>query len=107
MNAEGYTSVSISDQVVEGFSLDSQAEAIRAFVQAKGWTLSRIYTDAGLSGTRTDRPALCALVGAEGDHRPRSLLMLMTERRKAWHFSSARTYDIIIHGCQTRVHAKR
>lgn len=62
MNAEGYTRVSLSDQAVEGFSLDSQADSIRAYVQAKNWTLTRIYTDAGLSGTRTDRPALECLL---------------------------------------------
>ncbi len=62
MNAEGYTRVSLFDQAVEGFSLDSQADAIRAYVQAKSWTLLRIYTDAGLSGTRSDRPALESLL---------------------------------------------
>ena len=62
MNAAGYSRVSLSEQAEEGFSLDSQAHNIRAFAATKKWTVTRIYQDAGISGTRSDRPALQQLL---------------------------------------------
>ena len=62
MDAAGYTRVSMSEQAEEGFSLESQERIIRQFVQDRGWDLSQIYTDAGISGTRSDRPALRRLL---------------------------------------------
>jgi DNA invertase Pin-like site-specific DNA recombinase len=58
MNAAGYTRVSIAEQAEDGFSLDSQDHNINAFAQSKGMEVVHIYQDAGISGTRSDRPAL-------------------------------------------------
>ena len=58
MNAAGYTRVSISEQAEDGFSLDSQEHNIHAFAQGKGMEVVHIYQDAGISGTRSDRPSL-------------------------------------------------
>jgi len=58
MNAAGYTRVSISEQAEDGFSLESQDHNIHAFAQGKGMEVVHIYQDAGISGTRSDRPAL-------------------------------------------------
>ena len=56
--AAGYKRVSTGEQAEQGHSLDDQGHSIQAFVQAREWSLVKIYTDAGESGTRTDRPAL-------------------------------------------------
>ena len=58
MNVAGYIRVSISEQVEDGFSLESQAHIIQRFIQDRDWTLVETYTDAGISGTRSDRPEL-------------------------------------------------
>ena len=62
MDAAGYTRVSMSEQAEEGFSLESQERIIRQFVRDRNWDLRRVYTDAGISGTRSDRPALKQLL---------------------------------------------
>ncbi len=44
---------------VEGHSLDAQEVHINTFVQAQGWALMQIYTDAGISAKKgSQRPAL-------------------------------------------------
>ena len=58
MLAVGYTRVSTTEQEEDGFSLDSQDHSIRAFAEGRDLTVTRIYQDAGISGTRSDRPAL-------------------------------------------------
>ena len=40
-----------------GYTTDQIAE-LEAYCQDKGWTVSRIYSDAGVSGLTTDRHAL-------------------------------------------------
>ena len=56
--AVGYRRVSSREQV-EGFSLDAQETHINSFVQAQGWKLVQIYTDAGISAKKDSRrPAL-------------------------------------------------
>jgi len=56
--AVGYRRVSSREQV-EGFSLDAQETHINSFVQAQGWRLVQIYTDAGISAKKDSRrPAL-------------------------------------------------
>lgn len=55
--AAGYIRVSSKDQV-EGFSLDSQAELIRAYCDREGYALREIYAEEGVSGkTVTKRDA--------------------------------------------------
>lgn len=62
--AMGYIRVSTMDQVEEGHSLYAQRTAIEQFCKAKGWELVEIKVDAGISGTKNDRPALTALLQA-------------------------------------------
>jgi len=57
-HAVGYKRVSTADQATEGHSLDAQHDAIIRFASQRGWKLVRIYEDSGISGTRSDRPAL-------------------------------------------------
>jgi DNA invertase Pin-like site-specific DNA recombinase len=52
-----YQRVSTADQHVE-----NQAQELRRYVEARGWTLSREYADSGVSGAATSRPALDELL---------------------------------------------
>ena len=56
--AVGYIRVSTADQARDGFGLDAQRDAITAEVTRRGWTLLAIHVDAGISGTKAERPGL-------------------------------------------------
>lgn len=58
MNAIGYIRVSTDMQVNEGLSLDAQQERIEAWAKANGFKLLSVEVDAGISGSRDDRPGL-------------------------------------------------
>ena len=49
--AIGYVRVSTGDQADHGYGLDAQRTAIRAYIEAQGWTLVGIVEDQGVSGT--------------------------------------------------------
>lgn len=53
-----YVRVSTEEQAKEGISLDAQIERCRAFCHARGWSIHKIYTDAGYSAGTLNRPAL-------------------------------------------------
>ncbi len=61
--AAGYLRVSTSGQI-DGESLNTQRTQIQAYCASRGWELVNVYEDAGLSGTKDDRPALQALLSA-------------------------------------------
>src|SRR5687767_11661490 len=61
--AAGYIRVSTERQATEGLSLPEQERRIRAYADAQGWELVEVYTDAGISGKRDERPALRRLLG--------------------------------------------
>ena len=66
--AIGYVRVSTEQQATEGVSLEAQAARIRAYAALNELDLAAIYTDAGLSGKRSDnRPQLQAAL----DHATR------------------------------------
>jgi site-specific DNA recombinase len=57
--AIGYTRVSTGRQVNEGVSMDMQEAKIRAYCIYKGYTLTHIYSDEGISGSgKVERPGL-------------------------------------------------
>jgi len=60
--AVGYIRVSTQDQVQEGLSLDVQEVRIRAYCEARGWDLLRIYRDEGVSAKSLDRPGIQSLI---------------------------------------------
>lgn len=54
-----YARVSTEEQAEHGYSLPSQIEACRKYVQEQGWSLvGEPITDAGISGAVLDRPGL-------------------------------------------------
>ena len=63
MRAALYARVSTEEQA-EGWSLDAQIGACRAFCQSKGWSVAAEYVDAGISGTTGQRPQLLAMMAA-------------------------------------------
>lgn len=61
--AAAYVRVSTNGQI-DGESLSTQKSTIQDYCAARGWELSKIYEDAGISGAKDDRPALQALLAA-------------------------------------------
>ena len=62
LRAAGYRRVSMREQV-DGFSLAAQENNIRQHVQAQGWQLAELYTDAGISAKKdSQRPAFLRLL---------------------------------------------
>ena len=53
-----YIRVSTQEQAQEGYSIAAQEDRLRAYCTAKGWPVLGVYTDAGYSGSNTQRPAL-------------------------------------------------
>ena len=53
-----YPRVSGIEQAQEGYSIGEQIERMTKYCEAKGWTIYKIYTDAGFSGANMDRPGL-------------------------------------------------
>lgn len=56
--ALGYVRVSTEEQARSGLGLEAQVRAIHAAAAQRGWELVDVITDAGLSGSKTDRPGL-------------------------------------------------
>jgi site-specific DNA recombinase len=53
-----YVRVSTQEQAQEGYSIGAQTDRLKAYCSAKGWLVAGVYTDAGYSGSNTQRPAL-------------------------------------------------
>ena len=65
LRAVGYVRVSTEDQAREGYSLEAQERSIRAYCEAKGWSLLRVYRDEGLSAYKdVRRPGYEAMMEA-------------------------------------------
>lgn len=64
--AIGYARVSTEGQAEDGASLDAQRAKIAAWADLNGYVLDEIHVDAGISGTRADRPGLAAALDAVG-----------------------------------------
>jgi DNA invertase Pin-like site-specific DNA recombinase len=64
MRAIGYIRVSTEEQASEGVSLDAQRAKISAWADLNGYQLGAIFEDAGISGTKADRPGLALALSA-------------------------------------------
>jgi DNA invertase Pin-like site-specific DNA recombinase len=62
LKVAGYIRVSTQGQAQDGESLSTQMEQIRSFVVGKGWELTKIYEDRGLSGAKDNRPGFQAII---------------------------------------------
>ncbi|MFH1174523.1 MAG: recombinase family protein [archaeon] len=52
-----YVRVSTEEQALEGISLKAQVDRCRSYCEAKGWTVYKVYQDAGFSAGSMNRPA--------------------------------------------------
>ena len=100
MRVVGYVRVSTEEQADSGAGLEAQRTTIREACKAKGWELLAVAEDAGLSGSRLDRPGLTealrqvetgdadGIVVAKVDRLSRSLLHFTTlierSRKNGW-----------------------
>lgn len=57
-----YVRVSTTSQAEEGYSIDEQRDKLEAYCKIKDWSVYKVYTDGGFSGSNTDRPALESLI---------------------------------------------
>lgn len=58
MKVIGYIRVSTQGQARDGYSLAYQEDEIKAYCQAQGYTLLRLFKDKGISGAKVNEEAL-------------------------------------------------
>lgn len=57
-----YVRVSTTSQAEEGYSIEEQIDKLESYCKIKDWTVYKVYTDGGFSGSNTERPALESLI---------------------------------------------
>lgn len=57
-----YVRVSTTNQAEEGYSIWEQKDKLSSYCNIKDWSVYKIYTDGGFSGSNTKRPALEQLI---------------------------------------------
>lgn len=57
-----YVRVSTTNQVEEGYSIEEQKDKLSSYCDIKDWSVYKVYTDGGFSGSNTERPALEQLI---------------------------------------------
>jgi site-specific DNA recombinase len=57
-----YPRVSGIEQAQEGYSIGEQIDRMKKYCEAKGWTVYKIYTDAGFTGANMERPGLQEMI---------------------------------------------
>ena len=75
-----YVRVSTIEQAKNGNSIPEQTERTQKYCEAMGWTLYRVYTDAGYSGSNQNRPGLQALVADAKAHRINKVIVYKLDR---------------------------
>lgn len=105
MQAVAYVRVSTAEQGRDGYGLDAQCSAIRAFAERKGWNIAETFRDTASGKTLARRPglhtaleqladpsaAVSVLVVAKLDRLARSMLdfatLLERSAREGWHLA--------------------
>ena len=57
-----YVRVSTTNQAEEGYSIEEQKDKLSSYCNIKDWSVYKIYTDGGFSGSNTKRAALELLI---------------------------------------------
>lgn len=57
-----YVRVSTTSQAEEGYSIEEQIDKLESYCKIKDWSVYKVYTDGGFSGSNTERPALEELI---------------------------------------------
>jgi site-specific DNA recombinase len=69
-----------SDEQIAGTSLDTQRERCLAFCEAMQWVVTEVYSDEGVSGAKSSRPALDRLMAACRSGAVNSVVVLHLDR---------------------------
>jgi len=75
-----YVRVSTEEQAKEGISIGAQTERCEAYCKARGWTVAKVYTDAGHSAGSLKRPALNDLMEDVDTKKFSTLLVYKIDR---------------------------
>lgn len=57
-----YTRVSTLEQAEEGYSISEQKDKLTKYCEIKDWTVTKIYSDPGFSGSNINRPSMQQLI---------------------------------------------
>lgn len=74
-----YVRVSTENQI-ENYSIDEQTERLKAYCQAKDYSIYKFYIDGGYSGGNTNRPALQSMMKDISDHKVEAVLVYKLDR---------------------------
>ena len=75
-----YTRVSTQEQSLNGHSLDEQSERLQNYCKARGWKNYKVFTDAGFSGAKMERPALQDVIREVKNHKIEAVLVYKLDR---------------------------
>jgi site-specific DNA recombinase len=77
-----YIRVSTESQATEGYSLEAQEKALRAFCEAHSWPVSdeHVYIDAGISGKTSERPRFKEMLQAAKLGQVRRVVAMKLDR---------------------------
>ena len=57
-----YTRVSTMEQAEEGYSIGEQKDKLTKYCEIKDWTVTKIYSDPGFSGSNINRPSMQQMI---------------------------------------------
>lgn len=80
VNAGLYVRVSTQEQAEEGYSVGEQTERLQKYADAMGWNVYHIYTDAGWSGSNTERPGLQEMIADVKEHKINKVVVYKLDR---------------------------
>lgn len=75
-----YVRVSTTKQEEEGYSIDEQKAKLSSYCSIKDWSVYKIYTDGGFSGSNTERPALERLIKDAKERKFDTVLVYKLDR---------------------------
>lgn len=75
-----YVRVSTTNQADEGYSIDEQIDKLKAYCKIKDWTVYKVFTDAGFTGSNIDRPAMTNLISAAKKRQFDTILVYKLDR---------------------------
>lgn len=78
--ALGYVRVSTEEQARSGLGLEAQERAIRTAAEHRGWDLADVIIDAGVSGSKSDRPGLTDALARMRRHEADYLIVAKLDR---------------------------
>jgi len=74
-----YCRVSSERQVKDGNGLDSQEKRCRDYATQKGYVISEVFRDEGISGGKADRPAIAELIDYIDDHPLEDIVVIFDD----------------------------